>query len=402
MSVIRPKPPEDPISYAAGDRVAVDGAGGRDGLEAALETALDRARRDVWDDAACRQAERQLAAYNTGGGRRVSELFAILQAARHVRDAVDRLVITGDDLGTLGGRAVFASCAHPLHNDLSRGDRGGRPRLLFAGSSLGNDGLQAILDLVAPCGGPPADDLLDAWGVLAVGSGGVDGFSTAAARLLLDRLAVGSAGPARLRDRACIVADEGGWLAERAAAWDCRVRFGAASDLGAAAVFSTAGLLPAAVAGIDVVRLLEGAAAMHRRFREAPVAENPVLRHVAAVRAGVPSSHAGGVPCRLVAEVDQLAMVCAWHDRLEAARRPCRAAAAAVEPGLGGPEPVETCLVVRVAVDGPRREPLPLPGPGAWPAHGPRIRLPRVDEHAVGQLLQLLLVADRVLRRLAA
>jgi hypothetical protein len=29
------------------------------------------------------------------------------------------------------------------------------------------------------------------------------------------------------------------------------------------------------------------------------------------------------------------------------------------------------------------------------------IRLPRVDEHAIGQMLQLLVVADRVLRRLA-
>jgi glucose-6-phosphate isomerase len=394
MSVIRPKPPEDPIGYAAGGLVTADGAGGR----AALEAALDRARRDVLDDEGCRQPERQLAAYNTGGGRRASDLFAILQAARHLRDAVDRVVIAGDDLGTLGGRAVFESCAHPRHNDLSRGDRGGRPRLLFAGSSLGNDGLQAILDTVTPGGGRPADDLLDAWGVLAVGSVDPDSFATASARLLLERLADGSGGAERLRERACVVAAEGSWLAERAAACDCAVRFGARPGLGAAAVFSPAGLLPAAIAGIDVVQLLAGAAAMHRRFREAPVAENPVLRHVAAVRAGAAAVGGGDVACRLVADVDQLAAVCGWHDRLEAVRRQ-GVEATADEPGPCPPEPVETRLVVRVMVDAPRREPLSLPGRPVCGAVGPVIRLPRVDEHAVGQLLQLLVVADRVLRR---
>ena len=33
--------------------------------------------------------------------------------------------------------------------------------------------------------------------------------------------------------------------------------------------------------GLDVVRLLEGAAAMNERFRDAPVGENPVLDYVA-------------------------------------------------------------------------------------------------------------------------
>jgi hypothetical protein len=395
MSVIRPKPPADPISYAPGCQLAAGAMGGHDGGEAAL----DRARRDVQDDAACRQPEQLLAAYNTGGGRRTSELFAILQAARHVRDAIDRVVIPGDDLGTLGGRAVFESCAHPRHNDLSRGDRGGRPRLLYAGAALGNDGLQAILDLVAPCGGRSADDLLDAWGVLAVGSGSANGFAATATRLLCERLADGTLGAERLRERACFVAAAGDWLADQAAACDCRVRFDALPGLGAAAVFSAAGLLPASIAGIDVVRLLEGAAALLRRFREAPVAENPVLRHVAAIRGAAAAVGGGDVACRLVAAVDQLAAACAWHDRLDAERRRGGRKSAPV-PGQGEPQAVERCLVVRVTVDAPRREPLPLPGPPAFPGAAPVITLPRVDEHAIGQLLALFIVADRMLRRL--
>src|SRR5262249_989521 len=43
-------------------------------------------------------------------------------------------------------------------------------------------------------------------------------------------------------------------------------------------VFTPAGLLPAAIMGLDVRALLLGAAAMTRRFLEEPVERNPVLQ----------------------------------------------------------------------------------------------------------------------------
>jgi glucose-6-phosphate isomerase len=46
---------------------------------------------------------------------------------------------------------------------------------------------------------------------------------------------------------------------------------------GATAVFSAAGLLPASVMGLDIVRLLQGASAMKERFRSAPIGDNPPL-----------------------------------------------------------------------------------------------------------------------------
>ncbi len=42
-------------------------------------------------------------------------------------------------------------------------------------------------------------------------------------------------------------------------------------------VLTAVGLLPAAVLGLDLEALLEGAAAMTERFRQAPVGDNPVL-----------------------------------------------------------------------------------------------------------------------------
>src|SRR5205823_8062565 len=45
------------------------------------------------------------------------------------------------------------------------------------------------------------------------------------------------------------------------------------------AVFTPAGLLPAAILGLDVRALLLGAAAMTRRFLEEPFERNPVLQY---------------------------------------------------------------------------------------------------------------------------
>lgn len=46
---------------------------------------------------------------------------------------------------------------------------------------------------------------------------------------------------------------------------------------GCFSVLSAGGLLPAAAMGIDIVRLLQGAAMMNERFRTAPPGDNPVL-----------------------------------------------------------------------------------------------------------------------------
>jgi glucose-6-phosphate isomerase len=402
MSVIRPKPPEDPIEYApatAGTSTD-DSRRSRDAGDAWLE----RARTEVLGDADAARPDRLLDAYNTGGGRAGSLLFAILQAARRIRDTVDRVIVLGDGCGTLGARAIFESCAHPCHNELSRGERGGRPRLSFAGSPLDNDAIHGLLDLVAPAGKPRGSDLLDQWALVVAGTAG-DGQGTAAAtRLFLTSLIESVAGDRMaIADRLVPIVTPAGGLADLAASLGCTSVFTIAEDVGTGgSVFTPLGLLPAAVVGIDVVRLLQGAAAMNRRFREAPVAENPVLRYVGVSRLLAQQANMARV---LASRTSQLDGVGHWHDRLAASRA----------------LPLITNLVVRE----PRRDPLVVPplagssenGDGldhlvgtSWPellasadaAHlspaqpADTITLPRVDEHAVGQLLQFLVLANLV------
>ena len=407
MSVIRPKLPEDPIEY---EPAAVFVLGGSTpDRRNATEAGPERLRKDVIGCADAVRPDHLLDAYNTGGGRAGSQLFAVLQAARRIRDTVDRVIVLGDGCGPLGARVIFESCAHPCHNDLSRGERGGRPRLSFVGSPLDNDSMQGLLDLVAPAGKPRGSDLLDQWAII-VGGTTDDGLGMATATRLLLASLFESVGGDRvaLADRLVPITTHAGGLANLAASLGSTSVFTIPEDVGAgASLFTPLGLLPAAVAGIDVVRQLQGAAAMNRRFREAPLAENPVLQF-----AGV-SRHIAeqeGMARVLVSPSSQLDAVGRWHGRLTATAHRGKT--------------LTTKLVVRE----PRRDPLVVPALPAcatnadgldrltgtfWldllaaalqnearsPSPTDTILLPRVDEHSIGQLLQFLVLANLVASR---
>ena len=60
-----------------------------------------------------------LAEYDTQ--RRESRLFAILTAARQIRDSVDRLVIIAGGTINPATRLLAATCCHPFHDQLPRG-----------------------------------------------------------------------------------------------------------------------------------------------------------------------------------------------------------------------------------------------------------------------------------------
>ncbi len=448
MSVVRPQPPEDPIHYDPAAAVAA-GVVAPAAL-AALAPRLDAARAEsladvgrwrgggtrageVLDPAFIDLPDRLLAAYKAD--RTSSELFAILQAARRIREAVDRVIVLGIGGSYMGTRALFEALCHPFHNDLPRGERGGRPRLSFEGFNVDNDSAQGLLDLVAPAGKPRSDDLLDRWAMLVVSKSGGTLETAVATRLFLATLA-DAVGHDRKRLAEAVVPITGktGKLAALAQALGCPDVFDIPDGVGGRfSVFTAVGLLPAAIVGIDVVQLLEGAAAMNRRFREAPVAENPVLQYVGVCHL---AEEAGATIRVLSSWSNRLEAVGLWYDQL-------------LSESLGkdgqGATPLTTVttrdlhsrgqqhqdgrrdkLITNLVVGAPRRDRLSLPKlPGdatnedqlddlvgkTWPemlaaatagtneayaeARRPTadILLPRIDEHAVGQLLQMLMLA---------
>jgi glucose-6-phosphate isomerase len=274
-------------------------------LEAARHETLQDV--DLWKSGAAVPADKQpldagfidlpdrlLAAYKAD--RRGSELGRILATAVRLRDAVDRVVVLGIGGSYMGARALMEACCHPYHNELSRGERGGKPRMYFEGNNVDNDATQGLLEVLA--GGErarqtgisvPRDDVSDRWAIVVISKSGGTLETAAAFRIFLASLQSSLGGDRDLvAGRVVPVTGQSGRLFDLAKAIGCPEIFDIPDGVGGRfSIFTAVGLLPASILGIDVVRLLEGAAAMNERFRTAPafnnrtqMGENPVLDYV--------------------------------------------------------------------------------------------------------------------------
>ncbi|HZV05100.1 MAG TPA: glucose-6-phosphate isomerase [Gemmataceae bacterium] len=210
-----------------------------------------------------------------------SDLGRVLNLATRLREQVDRVVFLGAGGSTLGPRALFQALLSRYHNELPPQTRLGVPRLYFEGDDADNDALQNLLDLLQiTCVDPEQRE--ERWAVAALSKSG-EALEAALALRVFRREASEYYG---LRSE---------WLTELFAAAtgsESKLRklfqahghddaniLSIPANVGARySVFTAAGLLPAAVMGLDVRALLLGAAAMTKRFLEEPFERNPVLQ----------------------------------------------------------------------------------------------------------------------------
>jgi glucose-6-phosphate isomerase len=222
--------------------------------------------------------ERLLAELADEGAK--SEVARIRVAADRLAATVDRVVVLGIGGSYMGARALLEACCHPYHNELSREQRNGRPRMSFEGNNVDNSAVAGLIDLLG--GGEPAGDIGDRWGIVVISkSGGT--LETAAAFRVLLRVLEQSCGGDRAKAAELVVPVTGnsGKLFDLATELGCRELFPVPDGVGGRfSVLSAVGLLPAAVLGLDVEKLLAGAAAMNEHFRTAPPGENVVLDYV--------------------------------------------------------------------------------------------------------------------------
>ncbi len=214
--------------------------------------------------------------------RDASDLGRVLRLANRLREQVEHVVILGIGGSYLGARALFEALRSAYHNQLLSKDRPDQPRIYFEGNNLDNDALQELIDLLQTiCVDPELRE--ERWGVIVVSkSGGT--LETAVAYRVFRREAVEYYGARseRLRQLLIPVTGTTGKLRELALADGY-----SEDDIptipdnvgGRFSVFTPAGLLPAAVMGLDVQALLLGAAAMTRRFLDEPFERNPVLQY---------------------------------------------------------------------------------------------------------------------------
>jgi glucose-6-phosphate isomerase len=211
-----------------------------------------------------------------------SLLGRILSEGKRLRDAVDRVVVLGAGSSSLGARALFEALRSSYHNELSAETRMGIPRIYFEGDNFDNDAFQDLLDLLqTTCVDPELRE--ERWGIIVISKAGATLETTAACRIL-KREAGEYYGSKSERLRQLVIPVSGGsgklrdlCLAEGYSETDL---FSIPDNIGERyAVLTAAGLLPAAVMGLDVRALLLGAAAMTKRFLDEPFERNPVLQY---------------------------------------------------------------------------------------------------------------------------
>jgi glucose-6-phosphate isomerase len=214
----------------------------------------------------------------------VSVLGNVLKQAEKLRKQCDRVVVLGIGGPYLGARALFEALRSSYHNHLPMDARLGTPRIYFEGNCADNDALQELLDLLQrTCVDP--EITAERWGIVVISKSGGTLETLAAYRVFRRELAeyYGVHSP-RCKQFVVPVTGAGGKLRELCKADGLAEEeiLTIPDNIGSRfSVLTPAGLLPAAVMGLDVRAMLLGAATMTRRFFDEPFERNPVLQYAA-------------------------------------------------------------------------------------------------------------------------
>jgi len=192
-----------------------------------------------------------------------AEIRQIKAAGKRLRALCDDFVVLGIGGSALGGIALMSALAHPQHNLLPRKIRRA-PRVFFA-DNVDPEGFEALLQVV---------DVRNCCFNVISKSGGT---AETLAQFLVVRHRLNRAlGPSGAREKITVTTDaKKGYLREMAER-EGYASFEVPPGIGGRHSWLTAvGLLPAAVAGIDIEALMAGAAAMDERCRKRSGWENP-------------------------------------------------------------------------------------------------------------------------------
>lgn len=261
------------------------------GLKPSLEAARAETIADVADLKQKRAVPADKQPLDSGFIELPSELLAggadrlldrMLASAKRLREQIDILVSLGIGGSYMGLRAIFEAVCHPYHNDLTRTERGGTPRLYFEGDNVDNDAVHGLLQLLsARCTNP--QELAQRWGICVISkSGGT--LETAAAFRIFRAALEGyyGAGSDLARNLVVPITGETGKLRDVSNAAKYPDVFPIPDGVGGRfSVMTAVGLYPAAVLGVDIRALLQGAADMTERFKTAAIGDNPVMDYVA-------------------------------------------------------------------------------------------------------------------------
>jgi glucose-6-phosphate isomerase len=225
-------------------------------------------------------------------------LNKIQTIADGLRNKVDAVVSLGIGGSYMGAKALFDALCHRCHNELPADRRSG-PRFYFEGHNVDSDKQAELLELL--------ESRDESWGIVVISKSGGTLETASAFRVFREALAKSAGEDAA--SRIVPVTGAAGKLRSKAAALgipDAQILPVPDGIGGRFSILTPVGLLPAALMGLDIKQLLQGAADMTKRFFEADPGDNPVLDYVAV-------SH--------LFEMDEnmpIRILSTWGDRLEA------------------------------------------------------------------------------------
>ena len=367
----------------------------------------------------------------------------ILEAAGVLREQTDSVVSLGIGGSYMGARALMEALCDPYHNELSRTERGGTPRFYFDGANVDNDSTSALLNLLKARGtAASSSDPLQQWGLIVISKSGGTLETAVAFRLFRQALEEYHRNSAeRCRELIVPVTGKSGKLRCLSTSKGYARTFPVEDGIGGRfSVLTAVGLLPAAVLGLDIVKLLQGAAEMTERFRKAQIGNNPVLDYV--VTCHLFEKDCGRNIRVLSTWGNRLEAIGLWYDQLlsESLGKDERGATPITgvntrdlhSRGQQHQEGTHDKLITNLYVESGSSDPLPIPKTPDTEDHDELnrfagktvpdalsagrlgtnkayadvdrptadIALPQLNEHAIGQLLQMLMLATAVEGRL--
>ncbi|MCY3004385.1 MAG: hypothetical protein NTV29_00225 [Planctomycetota bacterium] len=255
---------------ALGDSESIQ-AGRIDRLEALRQKVLESSPQVVPLAACLNLPEQLLVEYSEQ--RTASRLGEVFTWANRFQTQCDRVVFVASASTHRIIGSLLEACCDPHWNELTRGERGSKPRVYFAGEAFDNDAFQGLLHVLSPQ--RPANRAEPYGTGLVVLNSSDDPQSVRVARnRLLAELgkSFGETSPSSIGPGPLV--------------YDCQpvtsVNGRDSCDLPSAFLpFSALGMLPAAILGINIMELLAGAAWVSRLFVSSAGLTNPIQQWIA-------------------------------------------------------------------------------------------------------------------------
>lgn len=316
------------LQYDPSAAVKYLSAGELEGLRSAIEAARDETLDDVdlWQsggvipeekaplDAGFIQWPEELLMNMKEEGDR-SLVARIEQCAARIRASADSVVVLGIGGSYMGMRAMFEALNSPYHNELCREERQGVPRIYFEGWNVDTDNQTALLDLLDKRAEGAADQSAPEGRTAVVVISKSGGTLETAVSFRNFRALLEKRFPDSIKQLIVPVTGDSGKLRDIANEAGFDDVFSIPDGIGGRfSVLTPVGLLPAAIAGMNIRKLLQGAADMTDHCRTADYGSNAVLDYVAV---GHAFEEEQGMDIRVLSTWgSKLEAIGLWYDQL--------------------------------------------------------------------------------------